>query len=148
MAAVEVDRNGLEVLDRDECLRLLASATLGRVGLTSRALPMVLPVDFLLEGQRILVRTGRGSKLDAALRGAVVAFEADEFDPTYHSGWSVAVTGLAHAVTEPDDLAATRSLPVARWAPKGEEAVLAISTELVSGRRIASDVSGGGPATA
>ena len=133
---MEVDRNGLEVLGREECLRLLAGATLGRVGLTSGALPKVLPVNFLLDEGRILVRTGRGSKLEAALRGAVVAFEVDDFDSMHHSGWSVAVTGVASEVNEPADLKAVRQMPIARWAPQGEEAILAISTEIVSGRRI------------
>src|SRR4030095_14183770 len=72
---MEVDRNGLEVLDRDECLRLLARATLGRLGFTSGALPTVLPVSYHLDGDRILVRTRRGGRLDAALCDAVVAFE-------------------------------------------------------------------------
>jgi len=133
---VEVDRNGLEVLDREECLRLLAGATLGRVGLTSGALPMVLPVNFLLDEERILVRTGRGTRMDAALQGAVVAFEVDDFDSMHHSGWSVAVTGVASEVSQPADLEAVRLMPIARWAPQGETAVLAISTEIVSGRRI------------
>jgi hypothetical protein len=38
---MEVDHNGLEVLGRDECLRLLGTATLGRIGVTSGALPGV-----------------------------------------------------------------------------------------------------------
>lgn len=95
---MEVDRNGLEVLDRDECLRLLASATLGRIGFSSRALPSVLPVDFRLDGERIVVCTTRGGTLEAALRDAVVAFEVDELDPIDHLGWSVAVTGIATEV--------------------------------------------------
>jgi len=121
---MEVDRNGLEVLDREDCLRLLAGATLGRVGLTSGALPMVLPVNFLLDGDRVLVRTSRGSKLEAALRGAVVAFEADDFHSMHHSGWSVAVTGVASEVSQPADLDAVRQMPIARWALEGEAAVL------------------------
>jgi len=133
---VEVDRNGLEVLDRAECLRLLAGVTLGRVGLTSGALPMVLPVSFLLDDERILVRAGRGSTLEAALRGAVVAFEVDDFDSMRHSGWSVAVTGMASEVTQTADLEAVRQMPVGRWAPRGDAALLAISTEIVTGRRI------------
>jgi uncharacterized protein len=137
MQSMEVDRNGLEVLDRDECLRLLASATLGRIGFTSGALPTVLPVNFHLDGERILVRTGRGSKLDAALQNAVVAFEVDDFDPIYHSGWSVAVTGVATEISDPAEGDAARRKPVARWAPAGDAALLAISTEVVSGRRIA-----------
>lgn len=135
-ATVEVDRNGLEVLDREECLRLLAGAKLGRVGLTSGALPMVLPVNFFLDESRILVRTSRGSKMDAALRDAVVAFEVDDFDSMHHSGWSVAVTGVASEIIQPADLKAVRHMPIARWALQGEVAVLAISTEIISGRRI------------
>lgn len=133
---MEVDRNGLEVLDRQECLRLLGRATLGRMGVTSGALPAVLPVNFWLEGERILVRTGQGSKLDAAASNAVVAFEIDDFDPIYHSGWSVVVTGVAREVTDPEDLAALGHAPLARWAPEGNGRVIAISTELISGRRI------------
>ncbi|MEY2454723.1 MAG: hypothetical protein QOD92_4297 [Acidimicrobiaceae bacterium] len=136
LQGMEVDRNGLEVLDRTECLRLLALTTIGRIGFTSGALPTVLPMNFHLSGDRILVRTGRGSKLDAALQNAVVAFEADDFDPIYHSGWSVSVTGVAAVITDPTELDEAFELPIARWAPVGEEAVLAISTEFVSGRRL------------
>jgi nitroimidazol reductase NimA-like FMN-containing flavoprotein (pyridoxamine 5'-phosphate oxidase superfamily) len=134
--AMEVDRNGLQVLHRAECLRLLRHHTLGRVGLTFGALPTVLPVNYFLDGDRILVRTGSGSKLDAAMRDMVVAFEVDDFDPVYHSGWSVVVTGVATEITEAEDLEALNSARVARWAPRGEEHVLAISTEMVSGRRL------------
>ncbi|MEY2571657.1 MAG: hypothetical protein QOE63_2007 [Acidimicrobiaceae bacterium] len=140
MQAMEVDSNGLEVLERDECLRLLASATIGRIGFTSGALPTVLPINFHLDGDRIVVRTGRGSKLDAALRNAVVAFEVDEIDPIHHSGWSVAVTGIASEVTDPNELDAEHRTATARWAPTGDEAVIAISTELVTGRRITAGV--------
>src|SRR3954453_20318232 len=125
---MEVDPNGLEVLGRDECLRLLANATPGRIAVTFGALPTVLPVNFWLDGERILIRTGLGGKLDAAAREAVGAFEGDEFDPLSHSGWSVTVTGFATEVKAPDDVARTRQAPVARWAPKGDHGVIAIST--------------------
>lgn len=133
---VDVDSNGLEVLERDECLRLMAGATLGRIGVSSGALPTVLPVNFWLDGERILVLTGSGSKLDAAARNAVVAFEVDDFDPTYHSGWSVVVTGVAREVTDPDELASLADAPLTRWAPQGASRVMAIATDVISGRRI------------
>lgn len=136
MVRVEVDRNGLQVLDRDACLHLLATAPLGRVGVSSGALPMVLPVNFHVADERILIRSTAGSRLDAALRNAVVAFEADDFDPIYHSGWSVLVTGVARVVDDPDELQSLRSVPLARWAPAGDDHLLAISTEMVSGRRL------------
>jgi nitroimidazol reductase NimA-like FMN-containing flavoprotein (pyridoxamine 5'-phosphate oxidase superfamily) len=133
---VRIDRNGLEVLDRRQCLDLLGRSTFGRVGITAGALPTILPVNYRLDGDEILVRTGAGTKLDAALRGAVVAFEVDHVDPVYHSGWSVVVTGVARPVTDPERVVAEEHAPVARWAPAGEDHLVAISTDVISGRRL------------
>lgn len=139
---MEIDRNGLEVLDRDECLALLSTSTLGRLGVSSGALPTVLPVNFRLVDDQIVIRTGTGTKLDAATRNAVVAFEADELDPVEHTGWSVVVTGVAREVVAADELATLARLPLARWAPLGDNRVIAIDTEVISGRRITHDASG------
>ena len=50
---IEVDRNGLEVLDPAECARLLASSTFGRIGITVSALPTILPINYrLVDGQK------------------------------------------------------------------------------------------------
>ena len=133
---VEVDRNGLEVLDRADCLRLLGRATLGRIGITVGALPMVLPVNFRLVGDRIVLRTTAGTKLDAATRGAIVAFEADDFEPMSHAGWSVVVTGEAREVTDPTERAELASANIPRWAPSTDDRMVAIDTAMVSGRRI------------
>ena len=138
---MEIDRNGLEVLGRDECLKLLGTATLGRIGVTSGALPTVLPVNFRFDGRRILFRTGEGTKLEAATNNAVVAFEVDEMDPLAHTGWSVVVQGVARGLTDPEELADTRRPPIARWAPGEDRCVVAISPEIVSGRRIVPGVS-------
>lgn len=136
------DRNGLEVLDRETSLALLATATLGRIGVTSAALPTIFPVNFWFDGERILVRTTEGTKLHAATAGAVVAFEVDDFDPLYHSGWSVVVTGPATELTDPADLERVEHQPLPHWAPRIDGHVVAIDPAIVSGRRI---VPGGGP---
>ena len=139
---MEVDRNGLEILARDECLRLLATAMLGRIALTHRALPTVLPVNFRLAGERILIRTSRGTKLDAATRNAVVAFEVDDIDPDSHTGWSVVVTGVAQELIDPAEpplpelIATSELVRIPRWAPSSHERIIAITLELVSGRRL------------
>ena len=52
---------------------------------------MVVPVNYAVLDGDIVIRTGSGTKLDAALTGAVVAFEIDSVDPIYHEGWSVMV---------------------------------------------------------
>jgi uncharacterized protein len=133
---MEVDRNGLEVMFRDECLRLLAMGTIGRIGMSSEALPTVLPVNYHFDGERIVVVTSAGSKLDAALRNAVVAFEVDDFDPIDHTGWSVVAIGVARVVCNSAELARIRTLPVTRWAPRGEWHAMTIAVDWISGRRI------------
>jgi nitroimidazol reductase NimA-like FMN-containing flavoprotein (pyridoxamine 5'-phosphate oxidase superfamily) len=133
---VQIDRNGLEILARDECLRLLRTRVLGRVGCTSGALPIVLPVNFRLVDDAIVFRTGAGTKLAAATDNAVVAFEVDDLDPFAHTGWSVLVTGFAREVTNPVELDQLPLGHIPRWAPGDHGRVVSISTDLVSGRRL------------
>jgi uncharacterized protein len=133
---MEVDRNGLEVLDRAACIALLRERTIGRVGLTSGALPTVLPVNYWVDDGEIYVRTSAGTKLEAAMRDAVIAFEVDDFDAMSHAGWSVVVTGIARVVSEPEQLEALQRAPIPRWAPEWDGHVMSISAELVSGRRL------------
>ena len=129
------DHNGLLILERDECLMRLARATVGRVGVSSGALPLVLPVNFLLDDDRILIRTGRGTKLSAALEETVVCFEVDEIDPLRHTGWSVVVTGVSRVVSDTEQLRRIDTAPLAHWAP-ADGHVIAVSTDLVSGREL------------
>jgi hypothetical protein len=136
LVLMEIDHNGLEVLDRDRCLRLLSSATIGRVGLTSGALPTVLPVNFVLTPAGIVFRTGWGTKLEAATRNTVVAFEADDFSTFNHSGWSVVVTGVARELTDADEIEQAQALPLTRWGGDGSDRFVCISTEIVTGRSL------------
>lgn len=128
------DRGEIHVLDRSECLNKLASARLGRVGITSGALPLVLPVLFALDGDRILIRCPEDSALKSALDRCVVAFEADSIglDDSPPRGWSVVATGLARAIAHPpiDDL-----LPAGPFVPSGS-CVVEITTDRISGREV------------
>jgi hypothetical protein len=138
-AAVAVgpfDANGLRVLERAECLRLLEATTFGRIALTVAALPVVLPVNYRLVGEEIVIRTTAGTKLAAAANAAVVAFEIDGVDPVAHTGWSVMVTGTAEIADDERALARYRSAGIPRWARGGEERFIAIDTELVTGRSL------------
>ena len=125
------------MLNREQCLELLGTVAVGRVGVSIRALPAILPVNFVLAGGQILFRTIPGTKLDAAAAGAVVAFEADGFDPGGGSGWSVLVQGICSEVTDPDDLARLAHLPLEPWAfgPGVADRLVRVETSFVSGRR-------------
>jgi len=133
---MEVDAHGLEVLDQPECLRLLSSVPVGRIAFTDRALPAIQPVNFALDGSDVIVRTGPGSKLGLAVQRAVVAFEADDFDPDSHEGWSVTLLGEARAVTDPAELERLSRLSIPTWTPGPRDRYIRISGRYVSGRRI------------
>ena len=133
---MDLDRNGLERLSEPECLALLGSTKLGRVGLSVDALPVVLPVCFVLVGREILIRTGEGSKLDAAWKGSIVAFEADSLDGPGDQGWSVMVQGPAEVLGSPLELS-DRALALPAPLPGNESDLLvAVRCDLVSGRRL------------
>jgi nitroimidazol reductase NimA-like FMN-containing flavoprotein (pyridoxamine 5'-phosphate oxidase superfamily) len=136
MGAMTVDRNGLDVLEREECLALLGQSILGRVALSMGALPTILPVNFRLVDGDVVFRTGVGSKFDAAARGAVIAFEVDAYEPMEHTGWSVVVTGVAQEDPSHEQQAAIPPTAIPRWAPAGTTRTLFLPTDIISGRRI------------
>lgn len=133
-SSTRIDRNGLIVLSREECLHLLRQVTFGRIAITIDALPVILPVNFRLVDECIVFTTNSGSKLDAATVGAVVSFEADGIDPLSHSGWSVIVTGVANAVADPAKVAEFMAANIPRWASGEGECFITVPISLISGR--------------
>jgi nitroimidazol reductase NimA-like FMN-containing flavoprotein (pyridoxamine 5'-phosphate oxidase superfamily) len=127
------DRNGLVVLDRERCLTLLAGVSLARVGLSINGVPVVLPVFTPLE---MIICCGEGTKLDAALRNATVAIEADAYDPATRTGWSVVVKGHARQVTESAEIERVASLGLPSWTHERPDRYIAIGADLISGRRL------------
>lgn len=135
-SCVDTDANGLEVLPSEECLRLLRSRSLGRLGLSVDALPTILPVSYAVLGDEIIIRTGRGTKLSVATRDAVVAFEVDEIDPATALGWSVVVQGRAREVMGSPALDDDGDARLDRWLDGSERhRHVAVSIDLISGRQ-------------
>src|SRR3954453_3009958 len=90
----------LIALSREACLDLLRTRSVGRLAYVARAgVPDVVPVNYVLYGEDVLIRSGPGPKLQAAERGDVVAFEVDEIDEAAQRGWSVVVHGRAQRLS-------------------------------------------------
>ena len=131
-------------LTEAECLSCLRQVGVGRLGVTWNAMPVILPVNFVLDGaQRIVVRTAAGTKLSAATAGRVVAFEVDGYDTMSHGGWSVLVQGRSQVLRDPDEIAWAQKLPLNSWANEAAEEFVTVAIEVLSGRRI--DHGGLGP---
>jgi len=134
--AMERRRRALRELSRARCLELLATTAVGRVGVSVRALPVILPVSYALIGEQVILRTAPGTKLEAAAHRHVVAFEADRYDPRGAWGWSVLVQGVASEVTAVADLETARRRLGEAWPAVDQEVarILAIEGTFVSGR--------------
>jgi len=104
MPGYSVDHAGLEILPFEECLRLLASVPVGRVGFIADGELVILPVNHVVDGQNVAFRTAHGSKLSAAEGQNVATFEADHYNEQTRSGWSVLVTGRAEVVDAEADV--------------------------------------------
>jgi hypothetical protein len=106
------------------------------VAVSVGALPAIFPVNYATLDGDVVFRSGPGTKLTAAVRGAVVAFEVDETDGFDHTGWSVMVVGPAHEITDAGELDAAATLPLASWAPRDGDLFVRIESRLLSGREL------------
>jgi nitroimidazol reductase NimA-like FMN-containing flavoprotein (pyridoxamine 5'-phosphate oxidase superfamily) len=137
MRKLATDRAGLEILHLGDCFGLLGSTPVGRIGFLAGGEVVILPVNFLVDGQDVVFRTAQGSKLSSIEVGHYVGFEADTYDPVTHAGWSVAISGLAEIVEDDDEAARLDACGMVSWIGQGADLVwVRIRPSSVSGRRI------------
>lgn len=126
-----------EAISVAECRRLLESVPVGRLVFTEGALPAVHPVNFVMAGPDVIIRTGPGPKLEAAKRGDVLAFQADAIDPVSRTGWSVLLIGHASVVVDVDRLVSVVDAEHRPWVRGRSTHVIQIAGERITGRRLA-----------
>ena len=132
----ELDGSGDRALSDSECRRLLATRTLGRVGLSRGALPVIMPVEYVYDAGVVTFRTEDDGKLRAAVDGAVLAFEVDSYDSVSGNGWSVHVLGRATVLVSEDEIAMLPTLDDERDEPRRH--YVRLHCEIISGRRLSS----------
>jgi len=127
-----VDRTGIEVIDGDECLRLLRGRRVGRLGVVVGGEPLILPVNYAVQDETIVFRSAPGSKLDMGPR-APACFEVDEFDESMSTGWSVLIAGRLEEIGADE----AGGADVTPWAPGSRDHWMRLVPRRVSGRRVA-----------
>jgi nitroimidazol reductase NimA-like FMN-containing flavoprotein (pyridoxamine 5'-phosphate oxidase superfamily) len=134
---VRIDQRGSEVLERNECLRLLAvgAGGIGRVGFVDSEGVVIEPVNYRMLEHDVMVQVGEGSILDAARQQAIVGFEIDEVDTAGGHAWSVLVRGLATVLDGEDQPENARPLAGEPLIPESGESFVRIRTGILSGRR-------------
>ncbi|MGH7735373.1 MAG: pyridoxamine 5'-phosphate oxidase family protein, partial [Gemmatimonadales bacterium] len=99
--------------------------------------PLAFPVNYVLDGRTVAVRTDPGLLLEWATLGPV-AFEVDRIDEETQQGWSVLVHGVGRDVSEGVDAWSERlrSASLEPWAGGERHHWIAIASPRFTGRRI------------
>lgn len=125
----------IQSLDRDHCLELLRADEIGRLAVIADGGPLILPVNYRMDGDAVVFRTDPGLKLDQGVR-AHGCFEIDSFDRDQRSGWSVIVAGRLEEVTHYESKAWTRlhELAVDPWAEGPKDHWVRLVPTRITGR--------------
>ncbi|MDD7967929.1 pyridoxamine 5'-phosphate oxidase family protein [Actinomycetospora lemnae] len=126
----------VEPLGPAEGRALLMTAEIGRLAFTDGHGPTVEPFAFALDDAAIVLAVGARSGARAAV-GQTVAFEVDEIDVVRRTGWSVVAVGTLHRAG-PEVRA--RPEPWPDTVDDGERALLVLTVERISGRRLRREV--------
>lgn len=138
-ATLDVMTSQVRDLARSECLDLLRHHSIGRLAVTSQALPVIVPVNYVADDGGVVFRTEPGGMLDRACQDSVVAFEIDQLAPDGSGGWSVLVVGLAHPLDYRESLRPYARGLFSAMGP-GRDRFIRVTATQVSGREVSADV--------
>ncbi|HEY2077649.1 MAG TPA: pyridoxamine 5'-phosphate oxidase family protein [Streptosporangiaceae bacterium] len=124
------------MLSPAECFDLLEPGGIGRVGIAAEEGVIILPVNYVVNGQAIIYRTAPDTLL-ALHVNTRVSFEVDQCDEALREGWSVLVQGHAHEVTDEHQVQQLEDTARLKpWAPGARDVYVRLAPTEISGRRI------------
>ena len=123
-----------EEISTAECKELLASRSLGVIAYTEHALPAIRTVNYVVDGDEVLIRTTADSIFARAVANATVALNVHVVDLDQRSGWSVTAVGRARLL--PVEQSQALSGTLGTWAPEESGQVLHLRLQKITGRRM------------
>lgn len=135
MGTTDHTQDGTEVLSSAECWRLLRTHEVGRLAVSITDHPDIFPVNYVVDGEGVVFRTGPGTKLAASVLGRGVAFEVDGYDPLAGEAWSVVIKGRARQIERMTEYFAADDLPLFPWHASPKPDIVRIELGVVTGRR-------------
>ena len=124
-------------LAETECAELLRAGLVGRVAVCTPNGPHILPVNYSVVDDVVVIRTTPYSLLGSNAKGSVLALEVDQFDYEYQRGWSVVARGRCDVVVDADELDHIRETwNPTTWAKGGRTLYLRMRWTELSGRRL------------
>jgi hypothetical protein len=125
----------VEELPVHECWELLGGSPVGRLAVWVEDHPEIFPVNYVVDHGSLVLRSGEGTKLSAALADVPVALETDGYDASAGRAWSVVVKGRAARIQQVQELMDTVSLPLFPWQAGRKGNFVRITPQVVTGRR-------------
>lgn len=124
-------------LSPSEAEALLRSGVTGRVAISTPQGPHILPVNYSVVDDVVVIRTSPYSLLGTHAHGSTVAFETDVIDHDRQRGWSVLVRGRASVISDEEQLAEIRRIwPPRPWAGGQRTLHLGIRLDEITGRQL------------
>ena len=124
-------------LDRGECEALLRAGVAGRIAIATPTGPHIIPVNYSVVDDAVVVRTTPYSVLGSYGRDTTLAFEVDQFDYENQRGWSVVARGRGEFVTDIDELDQIHDVWRPQpWAGGSRTLYLRLRWTELSGRRV------------
>lgn len=96
--------NEVIALSRPDCEELLRSAVFGRVALVGAGVLHVIPMNYAVADDAIVLRTEPDSVLAHHGAGADLVFEIDQVDHAAWRGWSVVARGVGEIVSSVEEI--------------------------------------------
>ena len=121
-------------LDKSECWDFLGRSTFARLAYHLRGHTRIAPINYALDGQRIIFRTAEGSKFYALKVEDRVALEIDEHDAA--TARSVVIQGHVSEILQPEEIK-DATVHLRPWVRTEKKHVLAIAVDKVTGREFA-----------
>ncbi|WP_310963175.1 pyridoxamine 5'-phosphate oxidase family protein [Nocardioides terrisoli] len=121
----------------EECLQGLSAGVIGRVALSTPRGPRIVPVNYGVFDDAIIIRTAPYSELGTYGPDALLAFEVDDFDIDLEEGWSVVAHGRAQRIDDLDEIEQIRTaLDPQPWAAGVRSMYLRLEWRELTGRRL------------
>ena len=128
--------NPVHELHPEECWEFLRGHEFGRLGFHLADEVHIVPINYAVNGERLVFRTAEGSKLLGITMNQDVAFEIDQYDEEHAT--SVVVRGTAREL-EGDEADIAEQLPLRPWVPTAKFSIVEIKPTEITGRRFRLD---------
>jgi nitroimidazol reductase NimA-like FMN-containing flavoprotein (pyridoxamine 5'-phosphate oxidase superfamily) len=126
------EENPVTEMSTEECWEFLRSCEFGHLAFHLAEQVHITPINYAVDGEKLLFRTAEGSKLLAVVMNPDIAFETDTYDDEHAT--SVILRGTARQLDEHEEHRA-ENVPLRPWVPTLKYNVVEITPTEISGRR-------------